>query len=158
MADIRIKTENYDLAKRQVREGLDAAIRALAFGVQAAAMDNIRQYPEENRPIDTGALLNSIYVTTRDADGRGEAMVRASSAAATPGKSGRTHSAPQGMASDFGHAIMQAKVAVLVEYGVYVEEGTSRKEARPFLRPAFEDIRPKVDEIVKRHVDRALTL
>lgn len=158
-AEIIITVDNFDLAKKQVREGVDRAVRALAFGIQAAAMDHIRQYPESIRPIDTGAMLNSIYVTTSDSDGRVDAIANATAAGSRPGiKSGMTNPATPGIPSDFGKKIMEAKVAVLVEYGVYVEEGTSRMAGRPFLKPAFGDVRPKVNDIVKMHVNRALNL
>lgn len=150
MPDVDLKVDKFDLAKRLVRKGLDRAVRAVAFGIQAHAMDRIRQYPEDRRPIDTGAMLNSIYVETSSQSQRETKLNEARVLAAAGGKQ-----LAEGLSSETPKAL-EAKVAVCVEYGVYVEMGTSRMAARPFLHPAVEDVKPKADEIAAREVQEAL--
>lgn len=43
----------------------------------------------------------------------------------------------------------KAEVSIGAEYAIYLEYGTTRMAARPFLRPAVERISEKAKEIVK---------
>ncbi len=47
-----------------------------------------------------------------------------------------------------------AYVGTNVEYGPYVEFGTSRQKAQPFLRPAANDHSNHYRNIVKKHLSR----
>ena len=42
----------------------------------------------------------------------------------------------------------------LLHYGLYVEEGTSKMAPQPFIRPAFQEIKTKVDKILWKHLDK----
>jgi len=49
----------------------------------------------------------------------------------------------------------RAIVGVAAEHGVYTEEGTSRMEPRPYLRPAAEAVWPEFERAVREVVRRA---
>ena len=51
--------------------------------------------------------------------------------------------------SDIGIIAAQAPAGTDVEYGVYLELGTSTMAARPFLRPALIKNRSKINDIFK---------
>ncbi|MCW5936726.1 MAG: hypothetical protein KIT11_05410 [Fimbriimonadaceae bacterium] len=152
MAEVRLRIDRFDLAKSGVRKGLDGAVRALASECQARAIDNIGAYPEARRPIDTGAMQASIYVETADSSERQEALARAAEQYAT---ASRAEAPPEGAASP-RPADLEAKVAVGVEYGVYVEQGTPKMAARPFLEPALASLEAETERVVKEAVAEAL--
>jgi len=43
----------------------------------------------------------------------------------------------------------EAVIGVGAEYGVYVEEGTGRMEAQPFMRPALENNRERIAGMIR---------
>lgn len=106
----------------QVEEILDRIInklvRAAAFQIEGGA--------KSRAPVDTGFLKNSIYTRTEDS----------SDAAPMGGGLGQTLF-PEVEAP--GHN--EALVAVGATYGIYVEYGTSRAAAQPYLTPAAEAVR-----------------
>lgn len=50
---------------------------------------------------------------------------------------------------------LNAVVGTNVEYGPYIEFGTRRMRARPYLFPAFEEERPRYMERLKRALSKA---
>lgn len=45
------------------------------------------------------------------------------------------------IATEFENGGLQATIGPAAEYGIYVELGTKRMRARPYLKPAFERVR-----------------
>ena len=70
-----VKVDHLNLAEVKIASGLEKAIRALAFGLQAQAQENIRA----NGTIDTGALEQ----LSRDVD----AVFERAAAAPAPARS-----------------------------------------------------------------------
>lgn len=50
----------------------------------------------------------------------------------------------------------EAAIGTNVEYAPYVEFGTKRMKAQPFLRPALDDVKDEVRDIFKKEYIRAL--
>ena len=50
------------------------------------------------------------------------------------------------------------EVGAYAPYGGYVEYGTSRQRAQPYLRPAFYENRAKIVELVRQAVKQALEI
>lgn len=139
-----------------------AAMKGLAeagFKVQAKAMDNIRS----NEQIDTGAMLNAVYVETPDENTRAQVVAAALEKHRAAGSEAQAAPAPPPVAED------EVRIAEAMEYGIYQEMGVLRTVtvdgevfgqagmgARPYLGPAGEEVRKEVPEIVKRHIDKAL--
>ena len=105
------------------------AVRATAFTIEAKA--------KVRAPVDTGALRNSIYTRV-----------------------GRTPSQMPVVTGDAARAELPepnedttAHVGPSVEYALYVELGTHRMAAQPFLGPAVNDA---TDELA-RNMGRAVT-
>lgn len=98
-------------------------IKKSAFDIMARAM--------VNAPVRTGFLRSSIYVTGKDYTTYGENL--------------------QGM-GDLKPPVPQtdqtttAIVAVGAEYGIYIEYGSRYRPARPYLLPAAEFVKPKMEE------------
>ena len=100
---------------------LERVLVRFAFGVEAEA--------KMNAPVDTSALRNSIYTVTSDGqDGYGAASAAADGA--RPGV--KTEPLPTPATP------IVANVGPCVEYAEYVELGTSRMAAQPYLFPAVE--------------------
>ena len=102
---------------------ISRAVKKAAFDIQARA--------QANAPVDTGFLKASIYTVTHD---------------------GSTY--PAGLEpSKQDSALLDqveappndrtAYVAVGASYGIYVEMGTTRAPAQPYLLPAAEAVRPQ---------------
>ncbi|MCW5939912.1 MAG: hypothetical protein KIS64_09680 [Fimbriimonadaceae bacterium] len=156
MDDVKIVFSRRAALKAAYRQGLDRAVRALAFELQGQAMDEMLRYPEERRPIDTGALRASGYVDTGDPGARSRALSDAGRAASRPGrKSGRPGKARFSPVPD-PMADLEAAVVFGQEYAVFIELGTDRRPATPFLGPARETVSRMVDETVRRFVDAAV--
>lgn len=96
--------------------------------VRKAALD-IEAQAKSRAPVDTGFLRSSIYTVTADSSDYGRA-----------GKSGNGTMLPE-----IPHPPAnppEADVAVGAAYGVYVEYGTSKAPAQPYLAPAVDAVRP----------------
>lgn len=116
----------------ELRQQASVAIRKVASNVKARATPAV--------PIDTGFLVNSIYVSTHTESEYQEAKGEAESAEPT-----RTMLPEVERPGE-----LQAVVAVGAEYGAYVEYGTHKMAARPYLGPAAEAVRPGFEAAMKR--------
>lgn len=101
--------------------------RTIGFEIEAEA--------KKRAPRDTSAMANSIYTTTKKYDG----YSKASSDAKQANKDVITESVPK----PGGNVI--ARVGVAVNYAKFVEMGTSRMAAQPFLYPAGETVMQKIN-------------
>jgi HK97 gp10 family phage protein len=112
---------------------VDEAVRATAFEVEGIAKSKARWI--------TGAMRASIFTKTSKSTNMAEAL------AAALGKN--PASSPEDPTP--GHPEkMHAYIAPGVYYAKFVEFGTKRKAARPFLTPAVE----KAAEIMEKHLKR----
>lgn len=142
---------------QEAEEELSKIVRKTAFNVESGA--------KQNAPVDTGFLRASVFTVTDRTSGFGGARTAAimkagASAAKTARKRYKTSSkdvrqaaaisakeeAERGSVSSFIETIhapgrLEALVAVGAEYGVYVEYGTTRAPAQPYLTPAVESVR-----------------
>jgi HK97 gp10 family phage protein len=121
MNAIKLDTAELDRIMKNLSINRDQMVRKIAFEVQDAA--------KQLAPVDTSALQNSIYTVTAEADGYGAASGEAKSA------NGNALTAPH-PAPKTG----AAHVGPCVDYAEYVELGTSRMAAQPFLVPAVEQV------------------
>lgn len=101
-----------------IREAASKAVRKAAFDIQAAA--------QAQAPVLTGFLKSSIYTVTHNESGYGEIQ-------------GDGPLLPE---VDKPPDDQTAYVAVGAEYGIYVELGTSKMAAQPYLLPAADFVRP----------------
>ncbi len=156
------KTDSFNAANEAVREGMKRAVRAAAFAVQSKAIDNLT----EDGTVDTGTLRRSVYVVCDGTDERAAKLAEALALAKSPG----TKKKPNGkLQSPKGHpnaapavpgppidTAYQAKTAVAVDYGVYVEFGTVDMAAKPFLKPALEEVGKQFEKMAAAYVAEAL--
>lgn len=106
---VTLNTTGLDNEMKYMPEKVDAAVRGTAFQVQALAA--------VNSPRDTGANASSIYTKT------------------SQGASGKP--------GDLGDILPEVKLCEAVvgpsmSYSAFLEYGTSRMAARPYLLPAAE--------------------
>ena len=117
-----------------LEKAISQMVRKAAFDIQAMAM--------ATAPVATGFLKSSIYVVTHDRS---------------------TYASSLNKAFVKGHDVAKlmdevepppddqtAYVAVGAEYGIYVEYGTSKMAAQPYLTPAYEFVRPSILEAMAR--------
>lgn len=121
MTEIKLDTRELDRIMKNLSINRDQMVRKIAFEVEAAA--------KQNAPVDTSAMRNSIYTVTAQQDGYGAASGAA--VGANPKVATAPHPAPKEGAAHVGPS---------VEYAAYVELGTSRMAAQPFLVPAVEQV------------------
>lgn len=126
-----------ELAKKY-EEAIDKLVRATAFKVEREA--------KQHAPVDTGFLRNSIYTRTETDSGYAKS---ATAAGRHGGGAGQTLFAEVAQP-----APRTAYVAVGAEYGMYVEFGTSRMPAKPYMLPAVEAVRPQFTEAMRRLVEK----
>lgn len=148
-SNVKVDVDKFDLESELAQKGLMDGITGLANTLRSQIVLNIQS---ENL-IDTGALLNSVYVQTPDGDGRTQAIAAATAAAATIGQhSGKPHDAPIAEETEEAHEGLVAKVAVAMEYGLYLETGTQHSDERPYVAPAVEEVSPKAADIVGEYI------
>ncbi len=122
MTTIRLDTTELDRIAAQLGVKREAVGRKVAFDIEARA--------KQLAPVDTSALRNSIYTVTQAEDGYSQAAAAAESA--RPGTRSEAHPKPSGN--------VIACVGPCVEYAEYVELGTSKMAAQPYLVPAVEQV------------------
>jgi HK97 gp10 family phage protein len=106
---VKLDTSKLEALIKDAPEQIDAAVRATAFQVQAIA--------QGLSPVLTGANRNSIYTkTSKGVNG-------------SPGELGDILPSA---------SIGEAYVGPSMEYSAFLEYGTSRMAARPYLTPAAE--------------------
>lgn len=116
------------LIHRAIRE----AVAKAAYDVQAHAADNA--------PVETGYLKSSVYVVLYDKSTYGEGFQESGTSAPLP-------------EVDHPANDMTAFVAVAAEYGLFVELGTSKAPAQPYLVPALELVAPQFKAALSRLED-----
>lgn len=139
----------------RIRKGYESAVQQAMRETVLQIEQDAKLNVVDNDSVDTGALLNSIYSTTPDKSGYGNAEASASMAAAMPGAhSGKPHEFT--MMPEVPVGPMEAAVAVGAEYGVYVEFGTVFIPPAPFFGPADErgiaSFEEKTVEMINREV------
>ena len=153
MSQVRILFDGWGPASDAARLGAEDAVTALAFMVQARAQRNITA----NGSVDTGAMRNSIYVHARGKSNRVQSIAAAVQAGAGPGaKSPKGHLVPIATPGTVIVGPLRAKVAVCVEYGIYVEMGTKYAGAKPYLAPAFAEVNKRAQKIAAQYVQDRL--
>jgi HK97 gp10 family phage protein len=85
-------------------------------------------------PVDTGSLRDSIRVE-RGGEGQGWRQVRVRA----------------------GGYVTNPKTGRLVNYSNFVEFGTRKMSAQPYLQPAWEEVKPQITEMLKSHVVQRCT-
>lgn len=101
-------------------------------------------------PVDTGTLRASIYSETADGSTR-DAALGAAGGLQPEGASFEPASVELEITDE-----LQAKVAAAAHYGAFVELGTERAPAQPYLGPAADSISPQADSIVGREIQNAI--
>jgi HK97 gp10 family phage protein len=107
--EVKLNTDGLDRLIKEAPEKVDSAVRATAFFVEAIA--------KTMSPVATGANRSSIYTKT------------SKGVSGTPGELGDILP---------GVGPMEAVVGPSMGYSVFLEFGTSRMAARPYLTPAAE--------------------
>jgi HK97 gp10 family phage protein len=124
-AGVRLNTSELDRLARALKTNARDIATAFAFQVEAAM--------KQDAPVDTGACRASIYTVTQEVDGF--------SGAASAAKSSNPNASVSALPRPSGKVI--AHVGPSVEYAIYLEYGTSRMAARPFVIPAVESMAAK---------------
>lgn len=119
---------------------INRLVRATAFKIEREA--------KKNAPVDTGFLRNSIYTRTEDTSGDAAAFARVvKTRRGLPGE-------------DLFPEVQQprhneAVVAVGAVYGIFLEYGTSKMAAQPYMTPAIEVVRPGFTYALEQVLDAA---
>lgn len=108
---------------RMLHETASKAVRKAAFDIEGGG--------KVNAAVDTGFMKASIYTVTHDESSYGQG---------TAGNAGALLPEVEHPASD-----LEAFVAVGASYGIYVELGTHKMPAQPYLTPAADAVRPALE-------------
>jgi HK97 gp10 family phage protein len=120
---VELDTRKLNALIRKIPGNVADAVAATAFAIERQA--------KINAPVDTGALRNSIYSRVGKSGGN-HTEAAASVASARPGTQMGVLPEPENATT--------AYVGPGVEYAVYVELGTSKRGAQPFLLPAVRAV------------------
>ncbi len=124
MNDIVIDTKEVDRVAASLGKNRNAIVRIIGFDVEGEA--------KINAPVDTSAMRNSIY--TEDSEGNTFDVAESKAKGANPKVETIQHPKP-----DEGFV----NVGPSVNYAEFVELGTSRQAAQPYLTPAVESVAQK---------------
>jgi HK97 gp10 family phage protein len=122
---LKLDTTKLDALIAESPVKVDKAVRATAFDVQGIAVSLAA--------VDTGAMRASIFVKTHGGGQEPNALGDAEVSDPTPGDP----------------PLMTAYVAPGVNYAGYVEFGTPRMAAQPFMTPAVEAAEDKFIQHIK---------
>jgi len=121
MMSVEVDTRKLNRLIRKIPGNVADAVASVAFAIEREA--------KINAPVDTGALRNSIYTRI----GRtGGSMV--ADWVVSPDSDAVVWELPQ------PENETTAYIGPSVEYGVYVELGTSKQAAQPYLTPAVNSV------------------
>lgn len=152
--NLAVSIHNADRMKdliRRIEPEVGRAVRKTAHDIKREAQDKV--------PVDTGALKNSIHVLTDRMDVASVAQaVEASMTAAAKATTKAGVGARRFMAGTQRPGRLEAIVAVGMEYGRAVEEGTHNTAAQPYLMPAVEATAGPFRQAVIVAINRAATL
>jgi HK97 gp10 family phage protein len=123
----KLDTRELDRIVRQMDGNKNKVGKLLGFELEAEA--------KKRAPRLTSAMANSIYTVTKDYDGYANASGAARQA--NPKAETEMHPKPSGN--------VMARVGPCVNYAEFVEFGTSRQAAQPFLTPAAEVVFQKLN-------------
>jgi HK97 gp10 family phage protein len=126
---LKLDTAKLDALISESPVKVDKAVRATAFDVQGVAVSLAA--------VDTGAMRASIFVKTHGGGEQPQALGDAEVSDPTPGNP----------------PLMTAYIAPGVNYAGYVEFGTSRQAAQPFMTPAVEAAEDKFIQHIKAIFD-----
>jgi HK97 gp10 family phage protein len=124
MNDIVIDTKEVDRVAAALGKNRDAIVRIIGFDIESAS--------KQLAAVDTSAMRNSIYTETPE----GNTFNAAESKAKGANQKAETIQHPK---PEKGFV----NVGPSVNYAVFVELGTSRQSAQPFLTPAAESVAQK---------------
>lgn len=128
----------------RMRKKASQIVRRTAHDIEAKAKATL----VEGYGVDTGALKNSIYTVTHAESNYSQNMAKARDRYRTK------HSEPfPGLDEVEGQEEFEAAVAVGAAYGAYVELGTYKQAAKPYLVPAAEVTRPVFEAAMKKLLD-----
>jgi len=111
-----------DVLPQKTREKIELDLRKI--------VEEIRDEAKQKCPVDTGALQKSIRI--------------------------QTYSKPAGVMAKLGVSAggytVNPKTGQTVNYASFVEYGTSRNPAQPFLRPAYQNKTRQLKNVMKQAV------
>jgi HK97 gp10 family phage protein len=113
---------------------------ALAKIIKTAAF-NIEARAKNEAVVDTGAMRAAIYTVTRNSSGYSSAAAQAESL--QPGAPMQTEVPPP-------EKDTSAVVHAGMNYSVYVEYGTTKMAAQPFIAPAVAAEQPNFQQAIRR--------
>lgn len=136
------KGATYTLDTRE----LDRILKAMPSKrdeIVAKAAFEIEDKAKKLAPVDTGALMSSIFTKTKRSNGYRTACGNAQN------KNPKAKMLPE---SEFEIKDGEALVGSPMEYAFWVEIGHHKVNSRPFLGTAFEMVKAKFDKMLKELV------
>ena len=124
MNDVVIDTKEVDRVMKALGMSRDAIVRTIGFDIESAA--------KQNAPVDTSAMRNSIYTETPD--GNTFDVSSSNALSKNPKVTTIQHPKPEKGFVNVGPS---------VNYAEFVEFGTSKQSAQPYLVPAAESVSQK---------------
>ena len=141
MTSIKVKVNNADEVLKELEERIPKALEAI--GMQC------ENYAKMNCPVDTGLLQNLI---THALSGQPVQMIYSGDQQGKSGNNPKT-GAYSGNAPDDPEDKRAVYVGTNVEYAPYVEYGTQKTDARPFLQPAVEDHADEYKQLAQKALE-----
>ena len=128
--------------KRNVEQATEKALKKAARMIGGT----VEGHAKEACPVDTGLLRNSITFAIG-----GQAPAITDYKSDTKDKDGNyTTGNYDGEAPDDDAGEVTVYVGTNVQYAPYQELGTVNMDARPFLRPAMENFKDEIEQIINR--------
>lgn len=149
---VEVDTSGFERFSENLPSEIEQAVRSAAFFLEGQA--------SILAPYDTGALKASIYTDTFASSGREKALATARALWAARHLAvvdGESHEermsraslvAPVAPSPDSPKSPFEAVVAAGMEYAIYLEYGTSRMAARPYMAPAVAATQPVFQTMV----------
>jgi len=135
--DVKIKADNSKEVLEELNNKIAIALEICGGEAEKYAKQNLT----DNKSVDTGRLRNSITHATYENSGYTHNYTD---------NNGKPYSQKVGKVNSGDDSVY---IGTNVEYAEYVELGTSRQKAKPYLKPAVENHTDTYKKIIKQTLE-----
>ncbi|MCI7587890.1 MAG: HK97-gp10 family putative phage morphogenesis protein [Campylobacter sp.] len=142
------------------KEALEPALKEITDEIANKAKANLRANIAKTKDSKSaGELEKHIKSVKSPKDSKGDIVARAVVVFRSRRMSTAKYLENVGLVKNFGKKYAKIgksgkRIRVYAYYAHFVEYGTKKIKARPFMRPAVQAVAPKIPEIIQKHINK----
>ena len=142
------------------KQALEPALKEITDEIANKAKANLRANIAKTKDSKSaGELEKHIKSVKSPKDSKGDIVARAVVVFRSRRMSTAKYLENVGLVKNFGEKYAKIgksgkRIRVYAYYAHFVEYGTKKMKARPFMRPAVQAVAPKIPEIIQKHINK----